>query len=252
MGATIGSGEKPNPGDFLAECPPGKIGDGGGSSPPSRRGEKTTYEVRAYKIKHGYDVGEFLTAYRNLLQRVIDFIWENIQWAKKTFERHPEYLRDVEENLKRQYGGEELQRIMQTIRDLQTRERLIPRIPKTPEFQCNLRKTLRRDWDYCAHYIDSATRTAYRILKGWRRCYIKGMTNRNKPVIKRKFAKIKKTLYLSHSQRRNTSYLHQAEAAPGLRPLEGLVQTESRRVAAGRADPQGERVDSDLQEAEEG
>ncbi|MEM0269146.1 MAG: hypothetical protein QXI51_07310 [Candidatus Korarchaeum sp.] len=30
------------------------------------------------------------------------------------------------------------------------------------------------DWDYSKHYVDSAIREAYSLLKSWRRNYLKG------------------------------------------------------------------------------
>ena len=43
--------------------------------------------------------------------------------------------------------------------------------------------------------LDSAIKTAYSILNSWRRNYIKRKKSKNKPVIKRKFVRIKETLY---------------------------------------------------------
>ena len=52
-----------------------------------------------------------------------------------------------------------------------------------------------KDWNYASHYVDSAIKTAYSILNSWRRNYIKGERGRYKPVVKRKFARVKETLY---------------------------------------------------------
>ncbi len=41
------------------------------------------YQVRAYNIKHDYDVEDFLEAYRLMLQRAIDEIWNGITWVEK-------------------------------------------------------------------------------------------------------------------------------------------------------------------------
>ena len=38
------------------------------------------YQVMAYNIKHDYDIKEFLEAYRIILQKAIDEIWNKIIW----------------------------------------------------------------------------------------------------------------------------------------------------------------------------
>jgi len=120
--------------------------------------QRNSYRIVSYKVKHGYDISEFLSSYRYLLQRAIDIIWDNIEWKKK-------------------------------------RNRLIPIIPKSKEFKRTLRNQLLKDWNYASHYADSAIKTAYSILNSWRRNYIKGKRSKNKPVVKRKFVRVKETLY---------------------------------------------------------
>lgn len=89
--------------------------------------QNSSYKILSYKMKHNYDVKEFLNSYRYLLQRAIDTIWDNIEWRKKG-------------------------------------KRLIPIIPKSREFRRNLRNKLLKDWSYASHYVDSAIKTAYSIL----------------------------------------------------------------------------------------
>ncbi|WP_280097289.1 transposase [Staphylothermus marinus] len=114
--------------------------------------------ILSYRVKHNYDVSEFLNSYRCLLQRAIDTIWEGIEWRRKG-------------------------------------KRLIPIIPKSRKFKRELRNYLLQNWNYASHYVDSAIKTAYSILNSWRRNYLKGRRGRNKPVIRRKFARVKETLY---------------------------------------------------------
>ena len=122
------------------------------------------YQVRAYNIKHRYDVNEFLEAYRRLLQKAVDEIWAEIIWIEK--------------------------------RDMKGRKRLIPIIPKDNNFKNHyLRSLLMEGWKYSKHYVDSAIKQAYSMLKSWRRSYLKGKRHREKPVVKRKFVRIKETLY---------------------------------------------------------
>lgn len=124
----------------------------------------SSYRILSYKIKHSYDVKEFLDDYRNLLQRAVDAIWENIEWRRKG-------------------------------------KRLVPLIPKSREFKKNLRNSLLRDWSYATHYADSAVRVAYSIIESWRRNYIKGRRGRKKPVVKKKFVRVKETLYVYRNKK---------------------------------------------------
>ncbi|MEM0041886.1 MAG: transposase [Candidatus Korarchaeum sp.] len=121
---------------------------------------KRVPSYRAYSIKHSYDVSEFLEAYRLLLQRALDGIWAAIIW--KHDERNPAVLNPI--------------------------------IPKSNEFKKQLRDKLMEDWGYSKHYVDSAIREAYSLLKSWRRNYLKGR-RKGKPVIKKRFVRVKETLY---------------------------------------------------------
>jgi len=125
----------------------------------------SSYQVRAYNIRHRYDVNEFLEAYRRLLQKAVDEIWAEIRWIEKYDERG--------------------------------RKRLIPIIPKDSLFKNHyLRNLLMEGWGYSKHYVDSAIKEAYSMLKSWRRNYIKGERHREKPVVKKKkFVRVKETLY---------------------------------------------------------
>ena len=124
----------------------------------------SSYQVRAYNIRHRYDVNEFLEAYRRLLQKAADEIWAEIRWIEK-------------------YGKK-------------GRKRLIPIIPKDNNFKNHyLRNLLMMGWSYSKHYVDSAIKQAYSMLKSWRRSYFKGERRREKPVVKRRFVRVKETLY---------------------------------------------------------
>jgi len=52
-----------------------------------------------------------------------------------------------------------------------------------------------KDWRYSKHYVDSAIKQAYSIVKSWRRNYIKGERRREKPIVRKRFVRIKETLY---------------------------------------------------------
>jgi len=126
-------------------------------------------------LKHNYDIKGFLDDYTHLLQKAIDIIWDNIKWIEK---KQRKYYRV--NNEKRYYYV----------------KRLKPEIPKSGAFKRGLRNDLLRDWDYAAHYVDSAIRVAYSILSSWKRNYLKGMRKRKKPTVRRKFARVKGTLFV--------------------------------------------------------
>jgi len=106
----------------------------------------TSHQFRAYNITHGYDIQDFLEAYRLLLQNAIDEIWANVRWVERC---------------------------------MNGRRRLIPILPKENSFRHHyLRDTLMNDWEYSKHYVDSAIKQAYSMLKSWRRSYLKGKRSR--------------------------------------------------------------------------
>jgi putative transposase len=129
---------------------------------------RNSYQVRAYNIRHRYYVNEFLEAYRSLLQKAVDEIWCGITWIERS--------------------------------DRKGRKRLIPIIPKDNIFKNHyLRNLLMEGWGYSKHYVDSAIKQAYSMLKSWRRSYLKGERRREKPVVKRRFVRVKETLYTYRS-----------------------------------------------------
>ena len=141
--------------------------------------QRSSYKILSYKIKHNYDIGEFLSSYRYLLQRAINIIWDNINWIEK--KRRSYYtVRQGKKRRKKCYYV----------------KRLIPTIPKSREFKRNLRNELLRNWSYASHYVDSAIKVAYSIMNSWKRNYLKGKRKRNKPIVKRKFVRVKGTLYI--------------------------------------------------------
>ncbi|MHA1607531.1 MAG: RNA-guided endonuclease InsQ/TnpB family protein, partial [Candidatus Freyarchaeota archaeon] len=141
--------------------------------------QNNSYVTLSYKIKHSYNVGEFLSGYRWLLQKAIDIVWENIEWIEKKQRNY--YLIRNGRRFKRKYYHV---------------KRLIPIIPKSREFKRNLRNSLFKNWKYASHYVDSAIKVAYSIINSWRKNYLKGKRRKNKPIVKRKFVRVKETLYV--------------------------------------------------------
>ncbi|AGT34208.1 transposase [Thermococcus litoralis DSM 5473] len=133
-----------------------------------------TKVVLTYRMQHDWNVNPFLKEYQKLLQRAIDEIWENTTWREK--------------RVKHRYSlGRKNYRYYTTTR-------LIPYFPQSNEFKRELRDELLREWPFAKHYVDSAIKTAYSILKSWRKNYLKGKRRRAKPVVKRKFIRVKTTL----------------------------------------------------------
>jgi len=140
--------------------------------------QKSSYQILSYRIEHSYGIKDFLSDYRDLLQKAIDVIWDNIDWIER--EQRNYYLIKQERRKIRKYYYV---------------KRLIPLIPKSKEFKRDMRNILLENWDYASHYVDSAIKTAYSIINSWRRNYLKGRRRRNKPIVKRKFVRVKETLY---------------------------------------------------------
>jgi len=138
-----------------------------------------SYVILSYKIKHNYNIKDFLNSYRYLLQTAINIIWDNINWIERKQRNY--YLIRNGKRFKRKYYHV---------------KRLIPIIPKSREFKRNLRDSLLKDWKYASHYVDSAIKVAYSIINSWRRNYFKGKRRKNKPIVKRKFVRVKETLYV--------------------------------------------------------
>lgn len=141
----------------------------------------SSYQILSYSVKHVYDVTHLLDSYARLLQKAIDIIWGNIKWVKKK-QKNLYMVGDGDGRIWKPYYT----------------ERLIPMIPKSNAFKKSLRDILIKEWGstrYAARYVDSAIKSAYSIMKSWRKNYLKGLRKRKKPVIKRRFVRVKETLY---------------------------------------------------------
>jgi len=114
--------------------------------------------VKAYSIHHGLNVKNFIDDYMVLLNNILNSMWQTIVWKKKG-------------------------------------KRLIPFIRKDKAFRKWLRDEHIRVWTYSKHYVDSAIKQAYSMLESWRKRYLKGKAGRDKPTLKRRFIRIKETLY---------------------------------------------------------
>ena len=133
------------------------------------------YQVRAYTIKHDKSkkISGFIFDYRELLQRAIDQTWSRIEWRDKPNRGRYKGIGKRRDGVRR-----------------------VPFVPSNGEFKHHeLRDSLMRDWAYSKHYVDSAIKQAYSILNSWRSNYVKGYRKAEKPTVKRRFIRIKETLY---------------------------------------------------------
>jgi len=124
--------------------------------------------LRSYTLQHecGEELLPLLLAYRDAVNKILEELWGNIEWerrkvkGKKQWRLLPKYKVDI-------HSG---------------------------KYKRRLRESLLVDWDYAAHWVDSAIKTAHSILKSWRKNYVKGERKRNKPTARRLFARVKQTL----------------------------------------------------------
>ncbi|MEM2428731.1 MAG: zinc ribbon domain-containing protein, partial [Candidatus Bathyarchaeia archaeon] len=114
--------------------------------------------VKAYSIPHNLEVNELIEDYMRILNAILEDLWRNMVWKRK--------------------GG-----------------RLIPFPRKEKAFRKGLRDKYLEGWVYSKHYVDSAIKQAYSMLESWRKRYLRGRAGSMKPELKRKFVRVKETLY---------------------------------------------------------
>jgi putative transposase len=132
------------------------------------KGHRVFSVLRSYSLKHecGEELLPLLLAYRDAVNRVLEELWDNIEWEKEKVKGKKQW-------------------------------RLIPKYTvdiHSKEYKKELRDSLLVDWPYAAHWVDSAIKTAYSILKSWRKNYVKGERKRRRPTARRLFARAKQTL----------------------------------------------------------
>jgi len=124
--------------------------------------------LRSYSLQHecGEELEPLLRAYKDVVNRVLEELWNSIEWkkrkipGKKQWRLLPKYKVDI-------HSG---------------------------KYKRKLRDSLLEDWDFAAHWVDSAIKTAYSILKSWRKNYVKGERKRRRPTARRLFVRAKQTL----------------------------------------------------------
>ncbi|MEM4083902.1 MAG: zinc ribbon domain-containing protein [Thermoplasmata archaeon] len=114
--------------------------------------------VKAYSIPYHLKVNGLIEDYMRILNSILDELWKNIVWNRKG-------------------------------------KRLIPFLRKDKTFRKNVRDKYLEGWVYSKHYVDSAIKEAYSVLESWRKRYIRGRAGINRPELRRKFVRVKETLY---------------------------------------------------------
>ena len=125
--------------------------------------------LKSYSLQHecGEELEPLLREYRDAVNQILEELWSHIEWEKRKVKGG-----------KRQW-------------------RLLPKYTvdiHSGEYKKKLRDSLLQEWPYAAHWVDSAIKTAYSILKSWRKNYVKGERKRRRPTAKRLFVRAKQTL----------------------------------------------------------
>jgi len=135
---------------------------------------KTREVVRMYSVPiRDERVEELVTWHTRMLQKAVDIIWENLTW---------------------EYRFPELPKRRGKISVKVGCKVKVPRIPVDRKFKKMLRNILLAECSYAKHWVDAVIRTAYSIIKSWRKRYLKGEARKVKPRIKKRFARCKITL----------------------------------------------------------
>jgi putative transposase len=124
--------------------------------------------LKSYSLKHECreELEPLLREYRDAVNKILEELWSHIEWkkrkipGKKQWRLLPKYKVDV-------HSG---------------------------KYKRKLRESLLQEWPYAAHWVDSAIKTAYSILKSWRKNYVKGERKRRRPTARRLFVRAKQTL----------------------------------------------------------
>jgi len=118
--------------------------------------------IKTYAIAHTLQLDAFFSSYLKTLNAMLTEIWDHVQWQTVPI------------------PGKNQHRILPTLPDY--------------SFRKLMRETYVRGWIYAKHWVDSALKTAFSILKSWKKNYGNGTRKRHKPVVSRHFVRVKQTL----------------------------------------------------------
>ncbi|HDI73738.1 MAG TPA: hypothetical protein ENF57_01870 [Candidatus Korarchaeota archaeon] len=114
-------------------------------------------------------VRELLRWYTSLLQRAIDRMWGNMSWEF----RAPKLVREENGELRARVG-----------------KLHVPYFPWNKDFMRTLRQELvELNRGYSKRWVDSMIREAGRILKIWRKRYLRGRAKKIKPLVRKPYAR---------------------------------------------------------------
>jgi len=114
-----------------------------------------------------------LKCYRDVLNGMLSDIWGTIKWKKVPARKSWRNAR----------SSVPLNQF-----------RLFPHYKKDREFRNEVRDRHLEGWEYAAHWVDSAEKNAFAIMKSWKKNYDRGERRRTRPRVKRLFARVKQTL----------------------------------------------------------
>jgi len=118
--------------------------------------------IRTYAVSHTLQLDEFFSSYLKTLNAMLTDIWDQIRWQTVPIRGKNQH-------------------------------RMLPTLP-TYSFKKLMRDTYVRGWIYAKHWVDSALKTAFSIIKSWKKNYVNGTRKRHKPVVSRQFVRVKQTL----------------------------------------------------------
>jgi len=121
--------------------------------------------LKTYSLKHdkGEDIKDLIIAYNEILNSMLEDIWDSIKWKQTQIEGKKQF-------------------------------RILPNYRKDNLFKKELRDKYLKDWKYASHWVDSALKTAFSIMDSWKKNYVKGNRKMKCPKAKRLFIRVKQTL----------------------------------------------------------
>jgi len=125
--------------------------------------------IKTYTISHTLQLDEFFRTYLKTLNDMLAEIWDHIRWQTIPIRG-------------------------------KNQTRMLPTLPDY-SFKKSMRDTYVKGWTYAKHWVDSALKTAFSIIKSWKKNYGNGTRKPRKPVVSRHFVRVKQTLMKLEGER---------------------------------------------------